>query len=179
MCPPACSTPRRGHDLLRLGTVATHTWRSSHRRHEARRRPSSDPARRYLLNSTPIARPASAANASGFVQTALSKVTRRLGTSVLTRAPARRVTPDRVLSFLATNERTGHSGPSAGPMLALQSTLRCRRSHSVDENPKFDNSNGATHSRSSEGRRHKLVDAPCCDGMMIVVERWAAFSIEL
>src|SRR2546421_5771423 len=44
---------------------------------------------------------ASAANASGFVQTALSRVTRRtivaLGPSSL-----RRVTPDRVLSFLIT-----------------------------------------------------------------------------
>jgi hypothetical protein len=45
---------------------------------------------------------ASAANASGLVQTALSKVTRR-STSDSRRASARRVTPDRVLPLIVTN----------------------------------------------------------------------------
>jgi hypothetical protein len=46
--------------------------------------------------------PAPAANASGFIQTALSKVTRRTF-SVLAHASARRVTPDRVLSLPVSN----------------------------------------------------------------------------
>ena len=47
-------------------------------------------------------RAASAANANGFLQTALSKVTRR-PTSSLVLASARRVTPDRVLSSDRSN----------------------------------------------------------------------------
>ena len=47
---------------------------------------------------------ASAANASGFVQTALSGVTRRT-IFALRSSNLRRVTPDRVISFLATDLR--------------------------------------------------------------------------
>jgi hypothetical protein len=46
---------------------------------------------------------ASAANASSFVQTTLSKVTRRTRVSVLIRTFSRRVTPDRVLTSGGTH----------------------------------------------------------------------------
>src|SRR5205823_952182 len=68
---------------------------------------------------------ASAANASGFVQTALSRVTRRtivaLGPSSL-----RRVTPDRVLSFLAVDLRNEPRFASASTPTIVKPTLRIK-----------------------------------------------------
>jgi hypothetical protein len=62
-------------------------------RHPSRRHPA--------LDSRPITSSASAANASGFVQTALSKVTWRPPLA-FDHALTRRVTPDRVLSFIVS-----------------------------------------------------------------------------
>ena len=66
-----------------------------------RRGTSTAPRRRCPRFNTHSGCPASAANASGFVLTPLSKVTRR-STSWSTSYAVRRVTPDRVLSSLRT-----------------------------------------------------------------------------
>jgi hypothetical protein len=72
-----------------------------HRRPRRVEIPPSAPSRRHLFDSISIKDPARAANASGFVQTALSGVTRR--PCLVARPHAwRRVTPDRVLSFVVS-----------------------------------------------------------------------------
>ena len=80
---------------------------------QGRLRPHSAISGHTQTHTNAIA-PASAANTSGFIQTALSKVTRRITISPVPRTISRRVTPDRDLSYKGAIRLETYAYPEAG-----------------------------------------------------------------
>jgi hypothetical protein len=99
----------------------------SFRSHPPRNRLGRKP--KAHTNDIAVVSPASAANASGFIQTTLSGVTRRISIYLSSTTYSRRVTPDRVLTLLAINRASAMpqisskatSGPVRGSLVRCQS----------------------------------------------------------